>query len=818
VFSCDPGLCGSWHQAVVIDILENARTVKYIEFVDDHGLPLIENVQVSDAIDGKSSMPWEFIRRNVRPMCPHQPLQASDAGYGLCVDALLEGSYWEGVIIDHDEGSMERKVFFPDEGDECIVAVDKLCHTQDWDEVTGKWKPRGIWLFLQMLLSHEQKDGLPVSIRQIWFDMRSKASFRTDVKMWMCGTEAFWERSLAVLIAELWSLYDKPKKVGFQVEAYPRLMEGANSAAFQKEKVETTVLGKLDPLPAVLSETISEFISCYRSNNRKSARLKQELAKHHLRSLGWIIVDDRPKNKYYISPDGMRFPSFIGACEACLAEKEANDGQDDQTNTLFLDSESVVHKNAHYNPTVMDLAFRENGSSNKCITTSLASWESVQLDAQFSSQIVSLLANYQDGTTLISRQISRTLSLKLKKHLLALGWGIKFRNDVIIRENGKNKNIKRYRYESPDGRSYVSIIQVIYSLIIGGVKQDDRNRIKDTTDKHKYLALPEEVHMTTTTKLARLGKRKRGNDSEALEKYIDHMEADKQNYRIRKQLRSNAKKFLMSAGWKFWLKQKSRNNLELRYSAPHGKSYNSLLAACKGYLKKEHQKNSDANFEITNHDSAHGSMHPPKSMAFTGRADMMVSAVDRSNDMLTLSIAPGKSKKRKSSSVPVNRAQVLCSTHGRVLPCQHRAKTVMSLLIEKNILVPRDKLTYKQISDGPGVKEGSVCKDGIKCMCCNEIFTLENFEVHAGSSTPLPSTHTFLKDGRSLSQCLVQFMSENKPKDSLHVRLKGRYSDLESDSICSVCNDGGEILLCDNCPSSYHHDCVGLEVILIRVS
>jgi hypothetical protein len=167
--------------------------------------------------------------------------------------------------------------------------------------------------------------------------------------------------------------------------------------------------------------------------------------------------------------------------------------------------------------------------------------------------------------------------------------------------------------------------------------------------------------------------------------------------------------------------------------------------------------------------------------------------------------------------VPVNRTRVLCSRHGRVLPCQHRAKTVLSLLIEKNILLPRDKLTYKQRSDGPGIKEGSVCKDGIKCMCCNEIFTLENFEVHAGSSTPLPSAHMFLKDGKSLSQCLIEFMGGNKPKDSPHVRLKGRYSDLESDSLCSVCNDGGEILLCDNCPSTYHYDCVGLEVILIRV-
>ncbi|RCV45278.1 hypothetical protein SETIT_9G441200v2 [Setaria italica] len=772
---------------------------------------------MSLATDGNSSMAGELIRGTVRPICPHQPLQVSEASYGLCVDAFLEGSYWEGVIVDHAQGSTERKVLFPDEGDECNIGVDKLRLTQDWDEVTGKWKPRGIWLFLQMLLAHEERDGLPVSVRQIWFDMRSKPAFRTDAKMWMCRTEAFWERSLANLIAELWSICGRPTIDGYQVETYSTVVEGSNSAAFQKERVETTVLDKLDPNPAVLFQTLSEYTSCYRNNKRKSALVKKELAKQHLKSLGWTMLDDRGKNKFYISPDGKRFPSFLGACEACLASKEANADQHSHTNNLLLDSASVVHKNAHYIPTRMDLILRENKSNDKLIETSSRPWESVQLDAQFSPQIVSLLANYQDGTTVLQRRINRTQSLMLKKHLLALGWSIEFKIDEMILENGHHKNIMRYRYVSPDGKTYASVIQVICSFIVGSVKQVDGNRVDNITDRHNHRTAPkEDVHATVSTDLARLGKRKRGDKFGALGEYIHYMEADKQNSRTRKLLRSNAKKFLKSAGWNFWLKQKSRSKLELRYSAPHGKSYNSLVAACKGYLEKEYEENSDTSFGSADQDSTDGSMHPSKLIALSGRLrdssrrqDMPV--LDRCNNMFTLSTRHGKSRKRKSSSVPLT--PFLCSRHGRALPSQHRAKTVLSLLIEKNILLPRDKVIYKQISDGPGIKEGSISRDGIKCMCCNEIFTMENFEFHSGSNTPLPSTHMFLKDGRSLSQCLVEFMGGNKPRASLHVRLKGRNSDLESDSICSVCHDGGELLLCDNCPSSYHHDCVGLEAI-----
>jgi hypothetical protein len=32
------------------------------------------------------------------------------------------------------------------------------------------------------------------------------------------------------------------------------------------------------------------------------------------------------------------------------------------------------------------------------------------------------------------------------------------------------------------------------------------------------------------------------------------------------------------------------------------------------------------------------------------------------------------------------------------------------------------------------------------------------------------------------------------------------------DSVCSMCNDGDELLLCEYCPSAFHHDCLGLSV------
>ncbi|XP_047090243.1 uncharacterized protein LOC124702169 isoform X2 [Lolium rigidum] len=767
VCSFDPGLCGSWHQAVVIDMLDNFRSVRYNDFVDDNdnGSPLVEKVKVSDAVDGKSSVPGGFTRGKIRPVHPHQPLQVSDATYGLCVDALVEGSYWEGVIADHAEGCVERKVLFPDEGDERVMAVDQLRHTQDWDEVTGKWKPRGFWLLLQLLLSYEEKDGLPASVRQIWYDLRSDPSLLTEANLWMCGTESFWERSVAILIAELWSVCGRPLQDGYHS---CRSAEALTSADFPNKKVEPTVLDKLDPTTADISQTMSEFISYYRSNDRIGARAKRDPIKRHLKSLGWTFVEDRPKNKYCVSPDGKRFISLIGACEAYLAQKDCH------TNHLVL--HRVTRSNEYINPTGMDLALRENTSYNK-LSTNASTWKPEQLNAELSPLIGSLLVSYQEGTTLSQRHISETMRMKLKKHLLALGWSIEVREDKVIRHQGKPDISKRYRYKSPFGKTYFSILKVLKSFTVQCDKQVQGNRIEDN-----YLAADRvNLDATVLSDLTRLGKRKRGQKSDDIRKYIDFMEADAQNSRKKKCLRLKAKNFLKSAGWKVWRKKKSSKKREPRYVAPHGKSYNCLLAACKGYLEQGYHQENNASFGIT------------------------------TDDMFTLTTCHGKSKKRKSSSAPMNQARVLTSRHGQILPSQHRAKTVLSLLVEKNILLPRVKLIYKQRSDGPQIKEGSVVRDGIKCRCCNELFSLESFEVHAGCSTQFPAAHMFLKDGRSLSQCLVELMGENKPKDSLHVRLKKNYSDLESDSICSICNDGGDILLCDGCPSAFHHACVGLE-------
>ncbi|KAJ6803657.1 uncharacterized protein M6B38_189280 [Iris pallida] len=57
----------------------------------------------------------------------------------------------------------------------------------------------------------------------------------------------------------------------------------------------------------------------------------------------------------------------------------------------------------------------------------------------------------------------------------------------------------------------------------------------------------------------------------------------------------------------------------------------------------------------------------------------------------------------------------------------------------------------------------------------------------------------------------MQMIRRNKPQGFQRSRVKSDYSIYTSDAICSVCHDGGSLVLCDHCPSSFHLDCVGLK-------
>ncbi|CAL9123328.1 unnamed protein product, partial [Musa textilis] len=366
----------------------------------------------------------------------------------------------------------------------------------------------------------------------------------------------------------------------------------------------------------------------------------------------------------------------------------------------------------------------------------------------------------------------KSLSEKVKKHLVALGWTVEFREDAIL----------RFRFSSPQGRIYYSLIKACSDLL--HQKVDEEREYSDDSEHDRSGC-------SNTKRLHSIVEFRADEDiepeylPEAITEYEGFMDLQVQNGKRAildanaKLLRLNAKRHLLYMGWFCYLKDK-KTKQELCYRSPCGKSFHSLITACKAYLKE-------------NRNSTIKPLH----------------SVGNQKKVASQSIKQGE-KMGRSFSSHVRRSsttlQQLVESSS-----QHSAKTVLSWLIDNDILLPRQKVYCMCEKDGQSKKEGWINRDGIKCMCCKTVFDLASFVAHSDNRTQRPSATIFLSDGRSLLQCQMQMMHASKQKISPHIRLKGDLSQHQSDTICSICQDGGRLILCDHCPSAFHITCIGLE-------
>lgn len=1035
----------------VIGCGDCSRLIEYTNLLnDDQSSKLVESIAVSAAVEGTSRTVPNYYRGQIRPLPPQYKMRGSDIIYGLCVDALVDDAWWEGVVFDHEEGSEEKRVFFPDQGDQQIISVDRLRITQEWHEVFGEWKPRGEWLLLQVLRTFEEEDGLPVSIREIWYDLRATHGFLENIKGWTFGTRDIWHSLVSELIQVLWSVVSgttvsemlpSDKLINLPITSNDVLVDdvlylegtntqkdGTGSSGFMSDDhfwlgyTERLSQGKCDngrcsqasqrdgvmeasggvvyggahsrlcdpdewnAKPESGPKAISDFISIYRTKPlpphlRKRIHVTRQLAKAYLQTGGWQFRESSRGIKYYVSPDGIRYGSFIRACESW---KDAEENTDTQKVMICSGATDIPICDDQGNGSNRNFTCRGSKVVHESASRAAETWKPVNIEAEYCPECVALYGSELKSGMPQLRRLRPTnlnrknLRLKVQKHLLALGWKIEIKRNKMV----------RLRFTSPEGKTYYSLYQVCCDLLKGHQKVGQECRADDDlvgkcSSQKRNANNPARIHpepvsfagdtsvhscsikrkkhqVEHSTHAIALGEAAQGvrkcnaqtersnfsefgdsdeirnsciigafssgdckNDSEvdgncaspgnlreddmtedlkaeylpeAITEYDKYIESLKQNDKLVadvKQLRLNVKKHLLYMGWHFWLKAK-KTKQELCYDSPDGKSYHSLATACKAYLESKYLENTNVNSlecmakskkikgGMTHSELEHSVVKNEQcrllnsSTAMTSyksqEAAQILREVEKGSGIycnssefgelgfgkLQLRGVRNSKKRRRNSSFSLealhNRLLTYPSSHSsdcqqskkrkgcqsrqghrldtssspRVLrssarsqqvlgsyPRQQSAKTVLSWLIDNNVVLPRQKVSYMRKRDGHAMKEGRINRDGIKCTCCHEVFSLAKFEAHAGSNTQRPSANIFLQDGRSLLQCQMQMMHDNKPKDFPHVRLKGDYSHYQSDTICSICQDGGTLMLCDHCPSSFHRNCVGLKVIQV---
>eukprot|EP00257_Ricinus_communis_P015138 XP_015572991.1 uncharacterized protein LOC8281219 [Ricinus communis] len=190
----EEGLRGSWHPGVVVSVSKFCRSVEYDELLSETGnSKLIESITVTEAIEGihcRRPAPSAY-RGRIRPL-PESSDTCEKLSFGVCVDALFEDAWWEGIVFDCHDDADERLVFFPDEGDEKKFSVSQLRITRDWDEFLGIWCDRGVWILVQLAM--ELEGEVSNYVKKFWLYLRFNDEFNKSISDWTCGVRNVWRK------------------------------------------------------------------------------------------------------------------------------------------------------------------------------------------------------------------------------------------------------------------------------------------------------------------------------------------------------------------------------------------------------------------------------------------------------------------------------------------------------------------------------------------------------------------------------------------------------------------------------------------------
>ncbi|KAF8660041.1 hypothetical protein HU200_058127 [Digitaria exilis] len=200
--------------------------------------------------------------------------------------------------------------------------------------------------------------------------------------------------------------------------------------------------------------------------------------------------------------------------------------------------------------------------------------------------------------------------------------------------------------------------------------------------------------------------------------------------------------------------------------------------------------------------------------------DLLMTAVVKNKDLVcchkfAAGFSGAKNFKKLKSHKKCNKLQLKTGKAGTNLLGGKRVclarKTVICWLIATGFLTVKDVIQYRDPLNNRVVKDGLVTWEGIVCNCCKKTLSVSDFMVHAGCSNPKSSLGLFLESGKSYTLCQVEAWSaEFMSRRSNACGRKVEAID-ENDDTCGFCGDGGELLCCDNCPSTYHQACLSAK-------
>uniref|UniRef100_A0A5B7BCG6 PHD-type domain-containing protein n=1 Tax=Davidia involucrata TaxID=16924 RepID=A0A5B7BCG6_DAVIN len=350
---------------------------------------------------------------------------------------------------------------------------------------------------------------------------------------------------------------------------------------------------------------------------------------------------------------------------------------------------------------------------------------------------------------------------KIKNMLVSAGWTIDYRPR-------RGRDYLDAVYINPMGTAYWSIIKA-YDALQKQLEEEDVN-IKPGGDSSPFAPLSEEtlskLTRQTRKKIEKEMKKKRREDGRrknvkeaAEEEYAEGTDSDKHEEKL-----------------SFFMKQK-------------GKSL-------KGRF---HQEN------YLSGDDSSGNLH--KGMPKKDRAGKLSTSTN--SDM----IQGRNSRKIGRCTLLVRSSDKGLNSESDGFVSYTGKRTLLSWLIDSGTVHLSEKVQYMKRRRDRVMQEGWITRDGIHCGCCSKILTVSKFEIHAGTKVRQPFQNIFLESGVSLLQCQIDAWNKQEESARCGFHTVDIDGDDPNDDTCGLCGDGGDLICCDGCPSTFHQSCLDIKML-----
>lgn len=150
------------------------------------------------------------------------------------------------------------------------------------------------------------------------------------------------------------------------------------------------------------------------------------------------------------------------------------------------------------------------------------------------------------------------------------------------------------------------------------------------------------------------------------------------------------------------------------------------------------------------------------------------------------------------------------SSTGCEEPVCHSRRTVFAWMLDRGAVLERERIFFVDPINNQVSKEGVVTREGILCSCCKRVYTVQSFEAHAGGHVGDWHKALVFTSGKCLLDCQLKAWDAE-----IHLRKAHNYIGVTeedtNDDTCVLCGDGGDLICCDGCPSTFHASCLQID-------